>query len=474
MINMQYMLIIFILFISLTSCMVGPDYKRPLIDTPQAYRYQQKGVAQVANTLWWKQFNDPVLNQLIEEALANNKDVKIAAANIEQAVGILMTTRSALFPQLNYNASGARSFTSENIAVPEPTSNPYNNFQVLAGANWEIDLWGRVRRLSESARANLFASEEAQRGVILSLVAEVGASYIELRALDAQLDISNKTLKSYKDALQLFQLQHHYGQVSLVNVEQARSQYETAAAAIPQIQIQIAATENALSILLGRNPGPIVRGRKLDELSMPIIPEGLPSQLLTRRPDILQAEQNLIATNAQIGAAKAQYFPAISLTGAYGRTSAALSNLFLGSSGTWSYGGSIVGPIFTAGAIQGQVIQATGATKAALLTYEQTIQKALADVDNTLISRYKFQEKYNVQQKQVAAYKKYKYLAWQKYHEGYSPYLEVIYAESQLYPAELNLKQTKAAMLISAINIYKAMGGGWVIKAQEMVASQQG
>jgi multidrug efflux system outer membrane protein len=467
----RMLIIIFILLLSLTSCTVGPDYKRPPIDTPQTYRYQQKSVPHAANTTWWKQFNDPVLNQLIEEALANNKNVKIAAANIEQAAGILMTTRAAFFPQINYNAAGTRNFASENMTFPEPVPNPYNNFQLLGGVNWEIDLWGRIRRLSESARANLFASEEAERGVILSLVAEVGASYIQLRALDAQLEISQYTLKSYKDSLHLFQLQHKHGQVSLVNVEQARSQYETAAAAIPQIQIQITATENALSVLLGRNPGPIVRGRKLDELSMPVVPEGLPSQLLQRRPDILQAEQNLIAVNAQIGAAKSQYFPTISLTGTFGRTSDVLANFFQGSNKTWSYGGSILGPIFTAGAIQGQVTQANAATKAALLTYEQTIQNAFADIDNALTSRYQFQEKLHAEQRQVDAYKKYKYLAWKKYDEGYSPYLDVLYAESQLYPAELNAKQTKAAMLISAINIYKAMGGGWVIEAEKMIAA---
>lgn len=467
---MQHILIL-IIFTFLTSCTMGPNYKRPLIDTPHAYRYQKKEMLHVANTTWWEQFHDPVLNQLINEALTNNKNVKIAVANIEQAAGILMTTRSSLFPQINYSGSGTRSFFSKNVVIPEPTQNPYNNFQVLGGVNWEIDLWGRIRRLSESAQANLLATEEAERGVILSLVAEVASSYIQLRALDAQLEISQKTLRSYKNSLRLFQLQHKFGQVSLVTVEQARSQYETAAAAIPQIQIQIAATENALSILLGRNPGPIVRGRQLDDLVIPVVPAGLPSQLLEQRPDILQAEQNLIAANAQIGAAKALYFPTISLTGAYGGESAVLSNLFQGPSKTWTYGGSILGPIFTAGAIQGQVVQANAATKAALLTYEQTIQKAFADVDNALVAKYKFQQKFYSEQQQVLAYRKYQYLARHKYDEGYSPYLEVIYAETQLFPAELSAKQTKAAMLISIINIYKAMGGGWVTKAQKMTTS---
>lgn len=458
---MRPMLIITIMLICVSGCTVGPNYKRPNVDIPPSFRYQPKVVAKAADIKWWKQFNDPVLNQLIAEALANNNDVKIAAANIEQAAGILMTTRSALFPQITYNASASRNRSSENIAVPEPSPNPFNNLQILGGVTWEIDLWGRIRRLSEAARANVLASKEAERGVILSLIAEVGASYIQLRALDNQLVISKNTLKTYGDSLRLFELQHKYGQVSMLIVEQARSQYETAAAKIPQIEVQIAQTENGISVLLGRNPGPIARGRTLQKLTMPAIPESLPSQLLERRPDILQAEQNLIAANAQIGAAKAQYFPAISLTGAFGKTSDALSNLFQGPSNTWNYGSSIMGPIFTAGAIQGQVLQATAATKATVSAYVQTIQKAFADVDNALISKNKLEKQLAAEQKGVVAYRKYKYLAWHKYNNGYSPYLEVLYAESQLYPAELSAVQTKAATFISLINIYKAIGGGW-------------
>ncbi|HEU5280362.1 MAG TPA: efflux transporter outer membrane subunit [Gammaproteobacteria bacterium] len=465
---MHKKLMIASLLMTLSGCMVGPDYKRPHIQTPSSYRHQQHAVAEAADMRWWKQFHDPVLNQLMVEALANNKDIKIATANIEQASGLLMTTRSALFPQINYNANGTRALSSENIAIPEPSPNPYNNFQLLAGASWEIDLWGRIRRQTESANAVLLASEEAKRGVVLSLVAEVGSAYIQLRALDEQLEISKKTLRAYKKSLRLFTLQHQYGQVSLINVEQARSQYETAAATIPQIRVQITNTENALSVLLGRNPGPIPRGKKITALSLPAIPAGIPSQLLERRPDILQAEQNLIAANAQIGAARALYFPTISLTGALGKNSEALGNLFTGSSKTWNYSGSITGPIFTAGAIHGQVVQATGAMQANLASYEQTIQKAFADVDNALTSRYEFHKKMTAQDNMVNAYKKYKFLAWHKYNEGYSPYLEVLFAESQLYPAQLTAAQTKAALLISAINIYKAMGGGWVDEAEKM------
>ncbi len=323
---MHRKLVLLVIAFFVAGCAVGPDYKRPVVDVPPAYRYEEAGgVREAADSEWWKQFNDPVLDQLIAEALANNKSVKIAAANIERAAGILTTTRSALFPQLSYSGTSSRYQISKNNITPPPSPNPYNNFQALGGVSSEIDLWGRIRRLTEAAQAVVFASIEARRGVILSLTSEVANSYIQLRALDEQLVIAGDTLKTYQESVRIFELQHKYGQVSGMTVEQARSQYETAAAQIPQIEVQIAQTENALSMLLGRNPGPVPRGRKLAELALPPVPAGLPSDLLARRPDILQAEYDLIAANAQIGAARALYFPGISLTGAAGGSSADLS-----------------------------------------------------------------------------------------------------------------------------------------------------
>ena len=298
--------------------MVGPDYVRPVVDVPAAFRYEDREAQETANTEWWKQFQDPVLDALIAEALANNKNIKIAAANIEQAAGVLMQTRSPLFPQIGYGGSGAQgSAQARPDATPMPSivPNPQTSYQVLASASWEIDLWGRIRRLSEAARAELLATEEARRGVILSLVSSVASNYIQLLGLDEQLLVSKRTLATYAESVKLFELRFKYGQVSQMNVEQARSQYETAAAAIPQIESQIAQTENALSILLGRNPGPVQRGKTIHQLVLPAVPAGLPSDVLANRPDIRQAEQNLIAANAQIGAARALYFPTISLTG---------------------------------------------------------------------------------------------------------------------------------------------------------------
>ncbi len=470
---MRKIMMLLLIIASVAGCAVGPDYTRPTIDTPKSFLYEPKETANTADGIWWKQFNDPVLDQLIAEALLNNKNAKIAAANVEQAAGLLMSTRSYLFPQVSYSGTGERQYLSRNTTVGALSRNPYTTFQVFSGASWEIDLWGRIRRLTEAARAQLLATQEARRGVILTLVSEVASSYIQLRALDEQLVIARTTLATYGESVRLFELQYKYGQVSQMTVEQAKSQYETAAAAIPQLESQIIQTENALCVLLGRNPGKISRGRSLTGLDLPAIPAGLPSQLLERRPDILQAEQNLVAANAQIGAAKALYFPSISLTGALGTSSEQLKDLFKGASGTYSYGGSIVGPIFTAGNIRGQVKQAEAVQQAALLAYQLAIQNAFADSENALAARQKLEEQLSSEQKRAAAYKEYSRLAWLQYNEGYAPYLNVLYAQTQLFPAELSVVQTRAAMFSALVNVYKAMGGGWVMEADKMTTTKK-
>ncbi|HEY4745116.1 MAG TPA: efflux transporter outer membrane subunit [Desulfuromonadaceae bacterium] len=458
------------------GCMVGPDYRRPDLDIPKSFQYEVKEASDTANTEWWKSFRDPVLDGLIAEALANNKSVKIAAANIEQAAGVLTQTRAPLFPQASYAASAGKQRASESTAVPPPagTSNPFSTLQLFGGVNWEIDLWGRVRRLSEAARANLFASEEARRGIILSLVASVAGDYLQLRGLDEQLAIAKSNTAAYAESVKLYELQFQYGLVSQLIVEQARTQYESAAATIPQIESQILQLENALSILLGRNPGPIARGKAVYELAFPAVPAGLPSQLLERRPDLAQAEQNLVAANAQIGAAKALYFPTISLTGGYGYESQHLSDLFKGPSRIWSYAGSITGPIFTAGAISGQVRQTEAAQQAALISYEAAVQSAFADVENALIIRTKLIEQVDAQERLVKASQEYERLAKLQYDGGYAPYLTVLNAQQQLFPAELNLAQFRALLFVSYANLYKAMGGGWVTEADKLTAPGDG
>jgi multidrug efflux system outer membrane protein len=464
---------ILLILILIAGCAVGPDYKRPEISTPATYMYEVKDAADTANTEWWQQFKDPVLDALIDEALANNKSVKIAAAKVEQASGLLVQTRSPIFPQINYSGAGEQQRLTELGATPLSPAipNPQTAYQVLAGASWEIDLWGRIRRLTESAQANLLATEYAKRGVVLSLVASVASSYLQLRGLDEQLMISKRTLAAYAETVRIFELQHQYGVVSKMNVEQARSQYETAASSIPGIESQIAQTQNAICILLGRNPGPVERGKSITELTMPAVPAGVPSQVLERRPDIQQAEQQLVAANAQIGAARALYFPTITLTGNYGGASSDLSNLFNGPARVWSYGGSITGPIFTGGAIWGQVFQAEAGQKAALLNYQAVIQSAFGDVENSLIASQKLSEQIRAQERLVHANQEYSRLARLQYNGGYVPYSTVLQADQQLFPSELSLARTRAAVFSSLVAIYQAMGGGWVLEADKLTAS---
>jgi len=457
--------------VALAGCMVGPDYQRPEVPVPAAFRYEPKAVAQTPEVEWWKSFGDPILDGYIVEALEHNKNLQVAVANVEQAAGILTTTRSPLFPQVSYQGTGVRQRFSEQSVVPVAgrfIENPQTSYQVLAGASWELDLWGRIRRLTESARANLLATDDARRGVVLSLVASVATTYLQLLGLDEQLAVAQRTLDTYGQSVKLYELQNKYGQVSKMQVEQARSQYETAAAQIPAIRTQIAQTENALAVLLGRNPGPIARGKKLEALALPAVPPGLPSELLERRPDLMQAEQQLVSANAQIGAAKAQYFPTISLTGALGSASTQLSDLFKGPAGIWSYGGSIVGPIFTGGAIAGQVAQAEAQQRAALANYELAIQNAFADVENALAANSNLADQLAAQQRLVRALSEYARLARLQFNGGYTSYTTVLQAEQQLFPSELNLATIRAQLYGSLVNIYKALGGGWVGKADAL------
>jgi multidrug efflux system outer membrane protein len=459
--------------LALSGCTLGPDYKRPAMDAPKAFQYETQAAVETSDTQWWQQFGDLVLDQLITEALAHNTNIQIAAANVEQSAAVLTQTRSQFFPSVGYgvNAQRQRSVEPAFAAQLPNYPNPTSAYQALLSASWEVDLWGRIRRQSEAAYANVLATDEARRGVVLSLVAQVAGSYLQLRGLDEQLVVAKRTLQTYKESVDLFQLQFQYGQVSLMNVAQAQSQYESAAAQIPLLESQIAQTQNSLAVLIGRDPGPILRGKSVDDLALPKVPAGVPSQLLERRPDLLQAEQQLIAANAQIGAAKALYFPTISLTGAFGSASGDLSKLFSGPARVWNYAGSVAGPIFTFGAVSGQVAQAEAGQQAALLNYQLSIRNAFADVDNALVANQKLQEQLDAQVKLVAALKQYSNLARMQYDGGYTSYSTVLQAEQALFPAELNLASIRAQVFNSSVNIYKAMGGGWVGRADRLTGS---
>jgi outer membrane protein, multidrug efflux system len=453
-----------VIAVSVAACMVGPDYRRPQTSTPPGYLYQPKETVRPTDADWWKGLGDPVLDQLIQEALANNKDLMIATANVEQAAAVLTQTRSPLFPQLNYSANGTRYGFSSSLttALPANVTNPTNYYGVLAGASWQIDLWGRIRRLSQAAQANLLGTEDARRGVILTLISQLTTSYIQLRALDDELTIAQQTLDTYAASLKLTRDKFEFGQVSQMNVAQVESQYETVAARIPQLRQQIVLTEMSIGLLLGRNPGSIPRGKSIHDLTLMTVPAGVPSELLERRPDILQAEEQLVAATAQIGAAKAQYFPAISLTGAYGTGSTQLHNLFETSTRSWAYTGALAGPIFTAGSISAQVKQARAQQQAALANYQRAIQNAFADVDQALSAREQLLAQVAAQERLVKALEEYSELAQLQFEGGYTPYSTVLQAEQELFPQELNLAQARAELLASLVTIYRAMGGAWV------------
>ncbi len=450
--------------IAVAGCTVGPDYVRPGVDTPTAWRIDYPKAAAVANTKWWEQFGDPVLNNLIETALRENRDVRIAAARVDQFAGALVSTRSQLYPQIGYGADVSRARSSR-VGVPPlpPGADPYFTlYQASLGASWQIDLFGRVRRLSEAAQAQVYASEQAQRGVVLTLVTSVASSYIALRALDRQLEIAKATAANFGETLRIFNLRFKRGVVSQTEVSQVESQYQQALAAIPAISQQIAAQENLISILLGRNPGPIPRGKSIDQLVAPLIPADLPSALLQRRPDILQAEQNLVAANANIGAARAQYYPTISLTGALGSISTAFGNFLTGPASAWQLAAGITGPIFTAGAIEGQVRSAEGAQQQALFAYEQTILNAFRETNDALAGSGNRADEAAVQAKRVVSLREFARLSRLRFDSGLASYLDVLVAENELFAAELATVRTQADSYVQLVSVYQAMGGGWV------------
>ena len=461
--------------LTLGGCLLGPNYQRPAVDTPPAFRFAESDAKDLVNTAWWEQFQDPGLNELIATALAQNKDVKIAAARVEQFLGQLVSTRSQLFPQIGAGLDGQRERVPlGTVGLPTGVGPVFNQFQATLSASWEIDFFGKLRRQTEAARANLLASEEGRRATILTLVAAVATSYVNLLSLDRQLDIAKSTAASRAASVHVFQLRFSGGEVSEMELAQSQSEYQASLATIPQIELQIAQQEDALSILLGQNPEPIVRDRELDDLATPAVPAGLPSELLARRPDLRQAEQNLIAANALIGAARALYFPSISLTGLFGSASGQFSSLFTGPARVWSYAGAVTVPIFTAGSISGQVTQAEAQQQQALLEYQKAIQAAFQQVADALVSLQKTREQLVAQGNQVDALRTYSRLARLRYEGGYTSYIEVLDAERSLFNAQLTYAQAQGTVFTSTISLYQAMGGGWVTDAEHMTSTTYG
>lgn len=467
------LIVVALIAISFAACAMGPDYKRPAIDTPKAWRVEENEAADLANTEWWRQFGDPVLDELIEVSLRENYDVRIAAARVEEFVGRYWVGRSGLFPQIfAAGDAGRQRFSERGIGtVPETINNPSDFYQAGFNGSWEIDIWGRLRRLKEAARADLLSSEEGRRSVILTLVTSVANAYVNLRNLDKQLQITENTVNLRQQSYDLFKLRYTGGIISELELSQVKSEYELALSRIPLLQKQIAFQENALSVLLGRNPGPIPRGKTIDELTLPTVPVGLPSDLLERRPDIRQAEQDLVAANARIGAAKALYFPIISLTGLFGWSSTDLSNLFSGPSQAWSWAGSFTAPIFTGGGITGNFMSSQAVQQQALFRYQQAIQNAFREVNDALVDQNRTREQLASQRMQVATLKDYTRIARLRYEEGYTSYIEVLDAERSLFNAELSQTEVQGVLFQALVGLYKAMGGGWINEADKMTVT---
>jgi multidrug efflux system outer membrane protein len=452
------------LLISLVGCAVGPNYKRPAVPTPPEYRGTDPNQPTNTSTSfgdqkWWDAFQDDTLRELIRAGLRQNYDVRIAASRVIQARAQLGITRADQFPTLNANASAVNQRSPRSAVIPAFETSATS---VGATAAWELDFWGRFRRATESARASLLAQEWAQRQVISTLVSDLANAYFQLRELDLELEISRRTLASRKDSLRLTQALADHGATSMLDVRQAEQLVYGAGAAIPVLEQRIEQQENFINILLGQNPGAVARGRKLTDQPQPVeVPAGLPSDLLERRPDIRAAEQQLVAANAQIGVAKADYFPRIVLTAQGGYQSSALTSLFSNPAGFWTAGGSLVQPVFQGGRIKNNVRLAEARTQEATLFYQSTVQGAFRDVSDSLIAYRKSRESREQQEQLTRAAQDATRLSNMRYKGGASSYLEVLDSDTRYFAAQINLSQAQLAELQSIVSIYRSLGGGW-------------
>ena len=425
----------------------------------QADNQTQKSDPALGDEEWSKVFQDQELQGLIRTALQNNYDVRIAAARVLEARAQLGITRADQFPSLGVggNITSQRSVASGPLPGFQQTTGQLN-----ASASWNLDFWGRYRRATEAARATLLANEWARQEVIATLVANVASGYFQLRELDLELEISKRTLSSRKDSLELTTQLTEHGIDTMLDQRQAEQLVYTAAAQVPDLERQIEQEENALSILLGNNPGAIPRGMKLTEQPhAPEVPAGLPSELLERRPDVREAEQNLVAANAQIGVARAAYFPQISLTGTGGYQSSALTNLFTSPAGIWNFGGSLVQPIFEGGRLRNNVRLAEAQREQMLLTYQQTIQGAFRDVSDALVAYQKNREFRIQEEKLTDSARDAAQLSEQRFNAGATDYLEVLTNETNYFSDELTLAQAQFNELQALVQLYEALGGGW-------------
>ena len=449
---------------SIAGCAVGPNYKRPSVETPTAYRDAPVVVpadsGTVADLPWWKVFGDPVLEGLIDESLVSSYDMQIVASRVEQARYAVGTTRADLFPQFDYRAEATRGRSINPFSVDgaDTTNLFFAAFQMA----WEVDIWGRVRRATEASLADLLAAEDVQRGVILSLVTSVAQAYFELRELDLELEIAKRTRVSFQETYDLFDRRFRGGVGNKLATSRAAAALANAAASIPQLEQRILAKENQICILVGRNPGPIPRGAVLTEqAAVPDVSPGLPAELLERRPDVRQAEQNVVATNALVGVAVGNFLPRVGLGALYGGQSSEIEDIFNSSSKAWQIGGGFLGPLFQGGRLYYGYKGSKAAREEAVLNYKYTVLTALGEVSDAMTAREKVAQANVELQKQVVALQEAVRLALTRYDSGLAGYYEVLDAQQQLFPAENALARNELARLVSSVQLYRALGGGW-------------
>lgn len=471
---MKRLLCIVLLAGSTLGCAMGPNYKRPQMTVPEAFRDSPKpaDAASLADRAWWDLFADPNLQALIDEALANSFDARTAAARVEEYRAKAGIARSGFFPQVGATGQWQRGRESAYIYPygQKPVSEGYSaQFQL----SWELDVWGRLRRLNEAGRAQYLASVEAQRGVMLSLVADVASGYYTLCELDKELEIAKDTQQAYQSTYDLFDLQLKGGTASALQTASAEGALGSVAASVPSLEAQISGQENLLSFLLGRMPGPITRSQLPSSVDLPLeVPAGLPSALLERRPDILQAEQALVAANANIGASKASMFPTLSLTGLFGGVSPQVDQL-LGSGKTWSVVPGLFQPLFYGGKLWFQVQAAKAMYGESLAQYEQAVTYAFGETAAALVTHQKLVEAEKQQARSVAAFAEAVRVSNQRYVAGLSSYYEVLQAQQNLYPAQVTLAKVRFQRLDNFVTLYKALGGGWQNPGQERPRTEQ-
>ncbi len=460
--------VLLVMAASIAACKAGPDYRRPEVTPAKEFRSQvaPAEAGSLADLPWWQVFNDKMLQNLVTEALAGNYDLKVAVARIEQARAQVDVVRADLWPQVGYQASAAREKTF--IPLPQLQGNvTYNSFQAAINAAWELDVWGRIRRSSEAANAGLYAQEDVRRGVMLTLVSDVATNYFVLIELDRQLAIAQESAEVYRHTLDLFSQRFQAGMDSKLGVVRARAAYDSSNAAIAALSRAITQQENAICVLLGSYPRPIERGTRLEQQTMPATPVGLTSDLLQRRPDIMQAEEVMIGANAEIGVAVANYFPRIGLSALYGGQGVHVEDLFKSNFSIWSIAAGLTGPIFQGGRLRANVQAQQAFWDESIAQYKKTVTVAFRETSDALIAQQTLVTQRSALEGQVQANREAVDLAMQRYGAGRASYFEVLDAEQSLFPSENALAQTQRDQLVAVVSLYKALGGGWNFKDEE-------